>query len=196
MGKYSPFMNTASSVPSPASEESIFESEMLYESEFFEYTFKERGEFSLKVMNIPNVQIKIKVSTDSSTFQNSFTNSKMDLSFMSSQSLSSFTPNTSSLMCYDHKMNRNRPVELINFLCPVKNPNPEFCNYFGVKSSLIRKYQILNKLFKGKKNKSEENEKSLMPQTLLANINLQLPPTPETDPETQHYLTLFRNRFN
>lgn len=170
---------------------------MLYESEFFEYTFKEKGEYTLKVMNIPNVQIKIKISTDTSTLHNSFTNSRMDLSFMSSHSINSFFPNTSNLMCYDHKMNKNRPVELINFLPP--SSNPEFCNYFGVKSSLIRKYQILNKLFKGKENNPQNYEKSLLPQTLLANINLEISPKikePEIDPETQKYLNLFRNRFS
>ena len=201
--KYSPFLSTASFKQNDELikivEESIYESEMIYESNYFQYKFMEKGEFILKAMNVPNVQIKINVKSDMSNITKSFTNSQMNLSFMSSHSVNSFALNTSNLMSYDHKMNQNRPLELINFL--KQTPGPEFCNYFGVKSSLIKKYQILNKLFKKNKNKKNNQEEYdiskqlLNRQSLLDKIHLERETKPNTDQLTQKYLTLFRNRF-
>ena len=173
-------------------QESIFESEMLYESQTFKYRFQNTGNFILKAMNMPNVTLKVKVISDSDP--NSFVNSKMDLSFMSTQSLNSFTPNDTYLKSFDHKMNRNRPFELINFLQSDQTPT-KFCDYFGVKSSLIQKYQTLNQLI-NKKSPSKLNslESNFDKDTLLSNIKLNLGQQ-DSKPDHYQYLTLLRNRF-
>jgi hypothetical protein len=182
-------------------EESIFESEMLYESQMFMYTFKETGDFILKVMNMTNVSLQIKVISDNLKDPQSYCNSKMDLSFMSAHSLSSFTPNDSYLKSFDHKMNRNRPFELVNFLCTDKTPSPEFCDYFGVKSSLIRKYQTLNLLIKGaqqKKTPETPTSSKIDKKDLLANIGIDQDLTStsnETKDPNYKYLILLRSRF-
>lgn len=110
-------------------------------------------------------------------------------------------------------MNRNRPVELINFLKPLKTPTPEFCDYFGVKTSLMKKYQILNRLFQRpesqikksklcqnskwelKKNNSLQNK--LETEDLIGQIALdggRKDPSPP-DELTEKYLNLLRDRF-
>ena len=92
-------------------------------------------------------------------------------------------------------MTRNRPVELVNFLKPLGAPSPEFCDYFGVKSSLINKYRILNKLFKGNGGSLQENQATFDTTNLLENIRLE-PSDPQPDAVTQKYLTILRDRFS
>lgn len=176
---------------------------MLYESQNFEYIFSEKGKFVVKVMNIPNVSLDVEVTGESPNERSSFCNSKMSLSFMSSQSLSSFIPDDSFLQCLDHKMNRNRPVEVVNFLRPDQTNSTQFCDYFGVKSSLLKKYQILNRLFR--KNESPASRVPSHPESQLFSGELigqvQLGPDPSTesappDSVSLNYLFLLRNRFH
>ena len=137
---------------------------MLYESEFFSYLFSSSGEFLLQAMNIPNVNLKITVieSNENSFLSKSISKSNIDLSFMSSHSLNYSIEESAFLKTQDHKMNRNRGIEYFNFLEQGANQRSQFCDYFGEKSTLIRKYQILGKIFNSSKekgkNKFEQNK--------------------------------------
>lgn len=198
-------MKTASSRLDPpeseTSEESVFESEMLYESQSFEYLFSQAGQYTLKVMNIPNVALRVRVSSESPN-DASLSHSKMSLSFMSARSLSSFVPNDSFLQSRDHKMNRNRPVELLNSLRPDQASPNQFCDYFGVKSSLLKKYQILNRLFRatdpGPTGTDSDVDSQCFSSQLLDRVELDAPPPECAGPVSvqREYLTLLRKRFD
>lgn len=128
-------------------EESIFESKMLYEKDYFEYRFESVGEYTLKALNLPNVSLKIGVKETERLSQADLSASNMELSFLSSQSISQFLEKSNLLMRHDHKMSRMRRRTNYMFCKGESKGGEEICNYFGVKSSLMEKYEILNRMF-------------------------------------------------
>ena len=120
---------------------------MLYEKDFFEYRFRSAGEFNLKALNLPNVSLKIHVKETERLSQHDLSASNIELSFLSSQSISQFLEKSNFLMRHDHKMNRLRQTTNYMFSKGESNGPEEICNYFGVKSSLMEKYEILNRMF-------------------------------------------------
>lgn len=131
--------------------ESVYESPMLYEKDFFEYKFTSPGLYTLKAMNLPHAWLNIEVKEAEPISLHSLSSSQLDMSLLSSQSISQFLGRSSLLMRADPKMAK---VVLgtgkVIFSRAVVEKRDEICDYFGVKSSLIGKYEILNRIFSGK----------------------------------------------